>query len=84
MYYVIGPATGGAGHQLAVVAYRSCWLYWSPIGWSARVEKVAEGEAEEERRRGGGTEKILTTTTLTVGNNNKKTIPKLPHTNKSA
>ena len=25
------------------------WPYWSPIGWSARAKKVAEGEAEKRR-----------------------------------
>ena len=39
------------GHQLAVVAYRSCWLYWSPIGWSARAKKVAERKEEGRGRR---------------------------------
>ena len=55
--------------QLAVVAYMSCWLYWSHIGWSVCVKKVAEGKAEEEEERKEVTEENLTTTTLTVGNN---------------
>ena len=48
-----GPGGGATGHQLAVVAYRSCWLYWSPIGWSARAKKAAEEAEEAEERKEG-------------------------------
>ena len=60
-----GPASG---HQLAVVAYRRCWLYWAPIGRSARAKKVAEGEGEEEKKKKeDGTEENHKTCTLTIG-----------------
>ena len=36
---------------MAVDAYRSCRLYWSPRGWSTRAKKVAE-EAEEKKEAG--------------------------------
>ena len=55
---------GVGGHQLAVVAYRSCWLYWSPIGWSARAKRRRRREEEGEE-----SEENLTTSTLTVGKN---------------